>query len=73
MPDSQGTSIYKPVVEHGNGLLALQLGFHLYKAEATDLPVMQVRDDFGKNYTAGLGKKSLQLFFSHLAGQIAYG
>ena len=45
--DGQESPVYQPAVEHGNGLLALLLGFHRHKAETAGLSVVQISDDLG--------------------------
>ena len=55
--DRQSPSLDRATVQHGDGLLPLQFGFHFHKAEAPRLAGLPVGDDFRRSHIAGLGKE----------------
>jgi len=64
--DGQGAPVNIFPIQHGNGLLTFQFGFHFYKRETPGLTRVPVGNDLGRGHCPGFRKKGVELFFGHV-------
>ena len=57
--DRQDPALNLTAVQHGDGLLPLQFGFHFHKTESPGLAGLPVGNNFGRGHVAGLGEEIL--------------